>query len=50
MRRIHTRHVTVRVPDELMEWPGHREEIDGKVDELEELISSITTGQIERWR
>lgn len=50
VRRVHTKHVVVGVPGEIMEWSGHREEVLSKIYELDELISSILTGRTEAWR
>lgn len=40
--------VSIWVSDDIYSWPGHRQEIQSKVDELNELIHSLETGQTEQ--
>lgn len=42
--------VTVEIPDDVYTWQGHREEIQNRAGELDELIYSIVTGKTERWQ
>ena len=46
--RVVRANVTAYVSDDVYDWPGHRQEIIDKVNELDELIHSLETGQTER--
>jgi len=48
LRSLTTPHITVILPDEVADWPAHFTDIALKVDQLEELIHSIITGNTER--
>jgi len=48
MRVLKRRHVVVYLSDAVFDWPGHRNEVLDKMDEIEELIRSIETGRTQR--
>ena len=48
MRVLRRRHVVVYVSDIVYAWPAHLKEVLDKMDELEALIRSIETGEIQR--
>ena len=45
MRLLRRGGITAWVDDDIIDWPGHRNEILDKMDELAELIASIETGE-----
>ena len=48
MRVLRRQGVTVWISDDVYAWPGHRREIQEKVNELAELLYSLETGRTER--
>ncbi len=50
MKMLRKGAVTVSVPDEIFEWPAHRQELMDKIEELNAYIHSIGTGETEPWR
>jgi hypothetical protein len=50
MKEISRGRVVVYVPDEMIEWPGHRRELMKKIEDLNAFIYSLDTGSTEPWR
>ena len=49
MKEVRRGLVRVKVPDEMLEWPGHSRELMEKIMELNAYIYSIDTGATEPW-
>jgi len=50
MREFSREYARVRVPDDVVEWPGSMKEILRKLDELNDVIKSLATGKTQPWR
>lgn len=49
MNEIRRGRVRVKVPDEMLDYPGHRRELMEKIEELNALIFSVETGAPLPW-